>query len=213
MHLLSGVLIGPAARITRGLDRCAGVAVVAAVCRQHLVLVRVQARHADRILHRVGPAVGEEDLLVTRARAIDDALGGLAAHVVGVLRCDGRQTRGLVLDRLDDLGVLVADVDIDQLTGEVQVAVAVVVPEVAPLRGGNRQRLDLRLCAPRVEDVRAVEVVDALALGGIGGVVHGGLLCWDGSSLDLEARRVGRAAPIGLDARGAAPGLRATPPR
>ena len=174
VHLLRGVLIGPATWITRRLDRRTRVAVVAAIGRQHLVLVRVQARHADRILNRIGTTVGEEHFLVARTRSINDALRGLAPHDIGMLRRHRREPTRLLLDGFDHLRVLMADVDVDELAGEVQVAVAVVVPEVAPLRGRNRQRLDLRLRTPGVEDVRTVEVVDALALGGIGGVVHGG---------------------------------------
>ena len=172
VHLLGGVLIGPAAWVTRRLDRRTGVAVVAAVGRQDLVLVRVQARHADRILHRVGTTVGEEHLLMARARSINDALRGIATHVIGMLRGHRREPSRLLLDGLDHPRVLMADVDVDELTGEVEVALAVVVPEIAPFCGRNRQRLDLRLSAPGVEDVRAIEIVDALALGGVGRELH-----------------------------------------
>ena len=63
---------------------------------------------------------------------------------------------GLLLDRGDQLGVLVADVDVDQLGGEVQVALAGVVPEVRARGRGDRQRVDQRLRRPGVEDVRPV---------------------------------------------------------
>ena len=103
-----------------------------------------------------------------------------------MLRCDGRKAPGLVLDRLDDLGVLMADVDVDQLGGEVQKTIAVVVPDVAALTSGDDHGLQRLLRAPRVKDVLAVQVVNALALGGIG--IHGGS-CRDGC-ISLEPRIV-----------------------
>ena len=54
-----------------------------------------------------------------------DQPGGLAARIVGVERGDGAQPIGLLLDGRDQLGVLVADVDVDELAGEVEVAGAV----------------------------------------------------------------------------------------
>ena len=53
----------------------------------------------------------------------------------------------------DHLRVLVADVDVDELGREVEVALAVVVPEVAALCAGDRDRVDRALHRPRVEDV------------------------------------------------------------
>ena len=60
---------------------------------------------------------------------------GLGRH----RRADGAELVGLVLDRRDDLRVLVADVDVDELGGEVEVALAVVVPEVAALGARDRR--------------------------------------------------------------------------
>ena len=79
-----------------------------------------------------------------------------------------------------------ADVDVDQLGGEVQETIAVVVPDVAALTTGDDHGLQRLLRAPRVKDVLAVQVVNALALGGIG--IHGGS-CRDGG-VSLEPRIV-----------------------
>ena len=54
-------------------------------------------------------------------------------------RGDRAQLVGLLLDRGDELGVLVADVDVDQLAGEVEIAGAVLVPEPRPRRAGDRR--------------------------------------------------------------------------
>ena len=61
----------------------------------------------------------------------------------------------------DDLRVRVADRDVDELRGEVEVALAVVVPEVAALGALDRDRVDRVLHAPRVEDV-VLRVLDDL---------------------------------------------------
>jgi len=47
----------------------------------------------------------------------------------------------------------VADRDVDELGGEVEVALAVVVPEVAPLGARDGDGVDLVLHRPGVEDV------------------------------------------------------------
>ena len=54
------------------------------------------------------------------------------------------------------------EVDIDELGGEVEVAVAVVVPEVATLGARDRKRRDLALHRPRVQDVLGVQLLDPL---------------------------------------------------
>ena len=105
MHDVIGVLVRPATRIARRLDRRAGVAVVRAVEREHLLLARVDAGHAHGVLVGVGAAVGEEDLVEALGRELDDALRGLAAGGVRVLRRDRAQQARLLLDRGDDLRV------------------------------------------------------------------------------------------------------------
>jgi hypothetical protein len=60
--------------------------------------------------------------------------------------------------------VLVADRDVDELRGEVEVAVAVVIPEVASLAARDRERCDLVLHRPGVEDVLPVELLDPLCV-------------------------------------------------
>jgi hypothetical protein len=79
-------------------------------------------------------------------------------------RADRRQLVGLFLDRGDDLRVLVADRDVDELRREVEVPVALVVPEVASLAARDRERLDLVLHRPRVQDVLLVELLDPLGV-------------------------------------------------
>ena len=49
--------------------------------------------------------------------------------------------------------MLVADVDVDELGGEVEIPLPVVVPEVPSFGAGDRDRVDLILHRPGVEDV------------------------------------------------------------
>ena len=80
----------------------------------------------------------------------------LGALLVRHHRPDRRQPVRLLLDRGDHLRVLVPERDVDELRREVEVAVAVEVPEVAALGARDRDRVDRRAHRPRVEDVLRV---------------------------------------------------------
>ena len=82
----------------------------------------------------------------------------------------------------DDLRVLVPDVDVDELRGEVEVAPSVVVPEVAALRPGHGDGVDRALHRPRVEDV-LLRVLDDLR-------------SESPSSLDYTLERLNRGEPL-----------------
>ncbi len=184
VHVVVGELVGPAPRVAGRDDGRTGVAVVRAVEAQDLAAAGVQAGHPDRVLDGIGATVGEEHLVHARGGQLADQPGGLAAGGVRVLRGDGRQDAGLLLDRSDDLGVLVADVGVDQLAGEVQVPVAVVVPDPGARRAREGHRGQRRLCRPGVEDMRPVELIGTRTGCGIRG--GGGL----GHAFSLISRRV-----------------------
>ena len=135
-------LAAPAARVAGHRDRPGRGAVVAAVRREDLVAAGVQAGHADGVLGGLGTAVGEEHHVEVAGRQLADQPGGLAAGVVGVDRGDRAELVGLLLDRRHQLGVLVADVDVDELAGEVEEAVAPVVPEARSLGAGDDERVE-----------------------------------------------------------------------
>ncbi len=151
-----GAVGGPAARVAGEVHGLLGAAVVRAVRREHLRAARVQPGHAHRMLDGVGAAVGEEDLVEVPRRPLGDEPRRLRARLDGEGGRERRHPPGLLLDRGDDLGVLVADVGVDEPAGEVEVAVAVVVPEVRPLRAGDGERVDELLRGPGVEDMRTV---------------------------------------------------------
>ena len=176
-------VVGPAPGVAGGVDRGVGTAVVAAIGRQHLVAAGVLAGHPDRVLDRLGPAVGEEDLAHVVRCPLDDQPGRFAPGRVGVLRGNRGQELGLLLDRRHDLRMLVPDVDVDQLTGQVQQPVAVAVGHIAALGLGDDHRFQRLLGTPGVEDVAAVIAVGAgrilgqfgqRQVGGEGGIVRHG---------------------------------------
>ncbi len=182
------VVVGPAPRVTGQVDRGVRAAVVRAVPAQHLVPAGMQTRHAERVLVGVGTAVGEEDLVQLAGGALRDQSRGLGAGVVRVLGSDRAQRGGLGLDGCHHTRVLVTDVGVDQLRGEVQQAISVAVPDVRAARRDDRHRCDLGLGRPRMEHVRPVEfvrsgsaipgLVDGEAVGqqfGFGGQCHGGV--------------------------------------
>ncbi len=152
---------GPAARVAGERDSAGGRTVVAAVARDDLVAARVPAGELDRVLVRLGAAVREERHAEVARRHFRQELPEAGARLGRHRRPDRRELLRLVLDRLDDLRVRVADRDVDELRGEVEVRLAVVVVEVAPFRALDRDRVDRVLDAPGVEDV-VLRVLDDL---------------------------------------------------
>ncbi len=189
----------PPARVTGQRDRPGGRAVVAAVGRQHLVPAGVQPRHPHRVLVGVRPAVGEEHLVQGAGRQVGQQPRRLRAHVVGERRGHRAQAPGVLLDRRDQPRVLVADVDVDQLRGEVEVLGPCVVPEVRAERRRDRQRVDLRLGRPGVEDVGAVVAAHLLLgeRGQEGGLGHRGVLLWRGQRVRGKPRSTWEVAGSG----------------
>ena len=139
-------LARPTARVASEVDRAARRAVVAAVMAEHLRAVGVQARHTHRVLGCFSTAVGEEHHVEPGGFA--DQASGFAARIVGVERRDRAQLVGVFLNRGDELGVLMADVDVDQLTGEVEVLGAVLGPEVTAFGASNDGGVQCALRAP-----------------------------------------------------------------
>jgi hypothetical protein len=128
------------------------------------VPTRVPAGELDRVLVRLGAAVGEERHGQVAGCDVRQQARELGPRLVRHRRPDRRQLVGLFLYRRDDLGVLVADRNVDELRGEVEVPVSVVVPEIAALSAGHGERRDLVLHRPRVQDVLLVELLDPLRI-------------------------------------------------
>ncbi len=161
MDMAAGVFVRHPPPIAGRDDGRAGVAVVGAVGGEHLVAAGVQARQPDGVLVGVRAAVGEEHLVHTVRRQRRDPLGRLAASQIRGGRSDGRQARGLVGDRGRDHRMLVADVHIDHLAGEIQVLPARVVPHPAAAPAREHHRVQRGLRRPGVEHMAAVEFVGA----------------------------------------------------
>ena len=146
-------LRGPAARVAGERDRAGGCTVVRAVARDDLVPSGVPARELDGVLVRFGAAVREEGHLEITRGDLGQQACECGARLGGHGRADRAELLRLLLDRRDDLRVLVSDGDIDELRGEVQVALAVVIPEVTPFAAGDRDRIEGILYRPGMKDV------------------------------------------------------------
>ncbi|CAB4885355.1 unannotated protein [freshwater metagenome] len=146
----------PSARVAGHRHRPGCCTVVAAVRGEDLVPTRVNSRHADGVLGCLGAPVGEEHHIEVARGEFGDESRCLTTLGVGERRRDGAQLGGLVLDGLHEFGVLVADVHVDELTREVEVTLAVLVPHPRALGSGNDDGVDESLCRPRMEHVGAV---------------------------------------------------------
>src|SRR5690606_22904650 len=100
------------------------------------------AREAHRVLDRLGTTVGEEHRPGALKRVLDNTLRKLAAGVVCQSWLNRRHAAGLILNCLDESRVLVAHVEVDELRREVEVFLAVVIPEPHALALSDRQRID-----------------------------------------------------------------------
>ena len=146
-------LCGPAAWVARECDRSGGRAVVAAVASDHLVAARVPARQLDRVLVCLGAAVREERHGEIARGDFGKELAEAGARFGRHRRADRAELLCLALDRVDDLGVAVTDRNVYELRCEVEVALAVVIPEVAAFCTRYSDGVDRVLHRPGVEDV------------------------------------------------------------
>ena len=114
----------PAPRVAGRRDRGRGRAVVGAVADDDLLAAGHPARELDRVLVRLGAAVREEGVVQVARHHLGDEARELGALVVREARRDRAELVGLLLDRGDELRVLVAEREVDELRGEVEVALA-----------------------------------------------------------------------------------------
>ncbi len=165
-------LVRPPARIAGERDPAERGAVVRPIARDDLVPPGVHAGELDRVLVGLGAGVREERHREVAGRDLGQQPPEPRAGLVRHRRPDRAELVGLLLDRGDDLRMLVPDVDVDELGREVEVALAIVVPEVAPLRPGDRDGIDRVLHRPGIED-ELLRVLDDLCAEVRVGLDHG----------------------------------------
>ena len=156
----------PAPRVAGEADRAGRRPVVGTVAGDDLRPPGDVAGEPHGVLDRRRPAGGEERRLEIARGDLGEERTELAAHVAAHRRPDVAEPVGLALDRLDEARVLVAEVEVDELRLEVEVALAGVVPEPAALAAGDRQRMDVRLGRPRRDRELAVRRGDPLRVVG-----------------------------------------------
>src|SRR5262249_8563047 len=105
---------GPAARGTPGRGRAGGRAAVAALAGDDLVSSRVPPRELDRVLVRLGSAVSEERHRDVARRHLGEQPRERRPRLGRHRRADRAELVGLLLDRRDELRMLVADRDVDE---------------------------------------------------------------------------------------------------
>src|SRR5256885_5820690 len=158
----------PATAVARYRHRTRCRSVIGAIASDDLVPTGVPARKLDRILDRFSAAVGEEALAEVARGHLREEPRKLAALVVRHRRADVAEGVCLLLDRLDDLWMLVTDVCVDRLGAKVEVPLSVVIPEVAASRSRDCERVALRLHRPRVQYISSVVPADLLARAQVG---------------------------------------------
>ncbi len=161
-------LVGPAARVAGERHGPEGGAVVRPVAGEHLGPAREVAGELDRVLDRLRPAEGEEDLVEVARHDLGHLRAEAGPDLGGEGRLDVLQLRRLGRDRVDDPAVAVADVHRHQLAVEVDDPAAFGRVEVDPLGVVDRDGVDGALRGPREERVRPGEANDLLAGHGSG---------------------------------------------
>ena len=91
MHMAARIFVWHPAPVTGGGNRAAGVAVIGAVGRQHLIAAGIQARHANGVFVGIGSGVGEEHFAKPFRGQVNNALSRLAARQVRRGRGDRHQ--------------------------------------------------------------------------------------------------------------------------
>src|SRR5207249_9414179 len=108
-------------------------AVIRTVARENLVASRRQARQLDRVLVRLGAAVGEEEDVDVARRDLGELRAEARARLGRHERVRVRERLDLLLDGPDDALVAVADVHAHQLAVEIDEPLSFGRPEVNPL--------------------------------------------------------------------------------
>ena len=203
-----------------------GAAVIRAVERHHLVAAGVPPRDLDRVLVRLGAAVGEEEHLDVARADLGELAPEPRARLGGHERIGVGERFGLLLHGADDALVAVADVDAHQLAVEVEVPLPFGRPEPAALRPRDGDRIDGPLRRPLEERVLLREVDDRLAAQ----ARHGSstvFISAPGGTRSLHfvedrladvaragfAAEIGRARPVAGSTRSIAPTMRSCPAR
>ena len=110
-----GRLDSQAAIVAGQCNRAVRRAVIGAVARQNFVPPGVEARDLDGVLVGFRTAQGKESLLEIARRDLGQPFAQQGADIRGVARMHEAHFPCLLLDGLDHLRVLVADVGIHQL--------------------------------------------------------------------------------------------------
>ena len=152
-HARNAGLGAPPPRIAGEREAAGGAAVVGAIARQNLVATGDGTDDSDRVLVRLGAAVGEEEDVDVAGRDLGQLGAQAGARFTGHERVHVGELRRLILDRLHDRRMAVTGVDAHQLAVEVDVALALGRPEVHAPGPGDGDRVHRALHRPLVQTV------------------------------------------------------------
>src|SRR5690606_6558828 len=96
----------------------------------------------------IGAAVGKESAAQIAGGDFGEKLTEPPARFGGERRIDVTKFGGLFLNRLNDMGMAVTKIDVDQLGRPIQIALAVGVVNVDPFGAFNRDWIPRALCNP-----------------------------------------------------------------
>jgi len=136
--------------------------VEAAVTGDDLVTSRDGPGQADCILIRLRAAVHEEDLVDVARCDVRQHFCELRARLRRRRRVSVAEFLRLVFDGLDDPGMLMAGVDVEELRAEVEIAFPLVVPEVNSQASRHDEGLEALLRRPGMQHVVLLEPNDLL---------------------------------------------------
>ena len=152
-----GVVVadGKAPRVAARRQRARRGAVVRAVFGEDLAPAGDEAGDGHRDLGGLAAAPGEEGGLDVAGRDLCQLAAELLARGGRVVRADIAELAGLLLDRRDHLGMLVAEIDVHQLRREVEIALSGRVVKVGALAALHLDHRGQRILRGPGDDVVA----------------------------------------------------------
>ena len=133
---------------------------IGAVTSDDLLPAGEHAGNLDGILIRLRATQRKEALFQIARCDLSQQAPKLPPHLRSKGRSHVQKAIRLLLDGRHDTRMTVADVDVHQLRGKVQVTAALDIPQVYPLRSRYGDRIDRPLCHPGKDSVLTVQAND-----------------------------------------------------
>ena len=146
-------LAWPTAWISGELYCAACGTVVTAIGGEHFVAPRMQTSHANCVFSCFGAAICEEHHIEIARCEFGNEPCCFATRIIGVHWCNSAEFVCLFFDCSNQFWMLVADVEIDELTRKIKVFFSVFIPEPCSLSTCNHDGVNESLRRPRMKDM------------------------------------------------------------